>query len=134
MTTIRAVAVGVGHYLPERVVTNAEFQETLDTSDEWIQSRSGIQRRHFAADGEMTSDLAVHAANAALQDAGLNGSDIDAIVLATSTPDQTFPSTATKVQHRIGMNGGFAFDIQAVPYKAIIYAKESYDLNIFLAV
>jgi 3-oxoacyl-[acyl-carrier-protein] synthase-3 len=111
---IRAVAVGVGHYLPERVVPNEEFQNWIETSDEWIKSRSGIERRHFAADGELTSDLAVHAANAALNNAGLAGSDIDAIVLATSTPDQTFPSTATKVQHRIGMNGGFAFDIQAV--------------------
>ena len=114
MSMIRAVAVGVGHYLPERVVPNEEFQNWIETSDEWIKSRSGIERRHFAADGELTSDLAVHAANAALNNAGLAGSDIDAIVLATSTPDQTFPSTATKVQHRIGMNGGFAFDIQAV--------------------
>lgn len=114
MTTIRSVAIGIGHYLPERVVPNEEFATKLDTSDEWIQSRSGIQRRHFAAEGEVTSDLAVQAANAALADAGLTGADIDAIVLATSTPDQTFPSTATKVQHRIGMTGGFAFDIQAV--------------------
>lgn len=114
MTTIRSVAIGIGHYLPERVVPNEEFAAKLDTSDEWIQSRSGIQRRHFAAEGEVTSDLAVNAANAALADAGLTGVDIDAIVLATSTPDQTFPSTATKVQHRIGMTGGFAFDIQAV--------------------
>ena len=114
MSMIRAVAVGVGHYLPERVVPNEEFQNWIETSDEWIKSRSGIERRPFAADGELTSDLAVHAANAALNNAGLAGSDIDAIVLATSTPDQTFPSTATKVQHRIGMNGGFAFDIQAV--------------------
>lgn len=114
MTMIRAVAVGVGHYLPERVVPNAEFQNWIDTSDEWIKSRSGIERRHFAAEGELTSDLAVHAANAALENANLDATDIDAIVLATSTPDQTFPSTATKVQHRIGMKGGFAFDIQAV--------------------
>ena len=114
MSMIRAVAVGVGHYLPQRVVPNTDFQEWVDTSDEWIKSRSGIERRHFAADGELTSDLAVHAANAALDNAGLTGADIDAIVLATSTPDQTFPSTATKVQHRIGMTGGFAFDIQAV--------------------
>ncbi len=111
---IRAVAVGVGHYLPQRVVPNAEFQEWMETTDEWIKSRSGIERRHFAAEGELTSDLAVHAAEAALASANLSGNDIDAIVLATSTPDQTFPSTATKVQHRIGMKGGFAFDIQAV--------------------
>ena len=114
MSMIRAVAVSVGHYLPQRVVSNEEFQSKIDTSDEWIRSRSGIERRHFAADGELTSDLAVHAAKAALEQAGLVGSDIDAIILATSTPDQTFPSTATKVQHQIGMKNGFAFDIQAV--------------------
>ena len=114
MSMIRAVAVGVGHYLPQRVVANKEFQNKIETSDEWIKSRSGIERRHFAANGELTSDLAVHAAKAALNNAGLSGADIDAIVLATSTPDQTFPSTATKVQHQIGMTSGFAYDIQAV--------------------
>ncbi len=110
----RAVAVGVGHYLPERVVPNSEFEKWLDTSDEWIRSRSGIERRHFAAEDELTSDLAIKAANAALADAALGADDIDAIIVATSTPDQTFPSTATKVQAAIGMTGGFAFDIQAV--------------------
>jgi 3-oxoacyl-[acyl-carrier-protein] synthase-3 len=114
MTKIRAVPIGVGHYLPERVVENAEFESWVDTSDEWIRSRSGIERRHFAAEGELTSDLAIAAAHNALADAGLTGADIDAIVLATSTPDQTFPSTATKVQHAIGMTQGFAFDVQAV--------------------
>lgn len=110
----RSVVIGAGSYLPERVVENAEFAEWLDTSDEWIRSRSGIERRHFAADDELTSDLAIHAARAALEDAGIEAGEVDAIVLATSTPDQTFPSTATKVQHAIGMRGGFAFDIQAV--------------------
>jgi 3-oxoacyl-[acyl-carrier-protein] synthase III len=114
MTTIRAVVKGVGHYLPERVVPNKEFEETLDTTDEWIRSRSGIERRHFAADGQLTSDLAINAANAALKDAGMTPDMINAIVLATSTPDQTFPSTATKVQAAIGMTRGFAFDVQAV--------------------
>lgn len=114
MSVIRAVAVGCGHYLPKRVVENAEFEESLDTSDEWIRARTGIERRHFAADGELTSDLAYEAATAALKDAGLEASDLDAIVLATATPDQTFPSTATKLQHKLQMNGGFAFDIQAV--------------------
>lgn len=114
MTQIRAVAIGAGHYLPKRVVPNAEFMDWLDTSDEWIRSRSGIERRHFAAEGELTSDLAVAAARAALAHAGLEASDIDAIVLATSTPDQTFPSTATKVQARLGMTSGYAFDVQAV--------------------
>lgn len=112
--TRRAVVKGVGHYLPERVVPNSEFVESLDTTDEWIKSRSGIERRHFAAPGETTSQLATHAANAALDMAGMAGSDIDAIVLATSTPDMTFPSAATMVQHAIGNTTGYAFDIQAV--------------------
>ncbi len=114
MSVIRAVAVGYGHYLPKRVVENAEFEESLDTSDEWIRARTGIERRHFAADGELTSDLAFEASKAALENAGLEASDLDAIVLATATPDQTFPSTATKLQHALKMKGGFAFDIQAV--------------------
>ena len=111
---IRAQIKGVGHYLPENVVPNAHFEKTLDTSSEWIVSRSGIERRHFAAEGETTSHLASHAARAALADAGLDASDIDAIIVATSTADLTFPSVATMVQHQIGMNGGFAFDVQAV--------------------
>ena len=114
MTTIRAVARGCGHYLPARVVENDEFARTLDTSDEWIRTRTGIERRHFAAEGESTSDLAIAAARAALADAGMEGAEIDAIVLATATPDNTFPSTAVRVQTAIGMKGGFAFDIQAV--------------------
>jgi len=114
MSVTRAVAIGCGHYLPERVVENAEFEKTLDTSDEWIRARTGIERRHFAAEGELTSDLAINAARNALASAGIEASDLDAIVLATATPDQTFPSTATKLQHALGMNGGFAFDIQAV--------------------
>ena len=112
--TRRAVITGVGHYLPERVVENAEFEATLDTSDEWIRSRSGIERRHFAAEGETTSALATHAAKAALADAGCEADDIDAIVLATSTADFTFPSAATMVQAALGMTKGFAFDVQAV--------------------
>ncbi len=114
MSVTRAVAKGCGHYLPERVVENDEFSKTLETSDEWIRSRTGIERRHFAAEGEVTSDLAIKAAQDALANAGMQASEIDAIVLATSTPDETFPSTATKVQNAIGMGGGFAFDIQAV--------------------
>lgn len=110
----RAVVTGVGHYLPERVVPNSEFEATLETTDEWIKSRSGIERRHFAAEGESTSDLATHAARAALADAGLDANDIDAIVLATSTADLTFPSAATMVQAALGMTNGFAFDVQAV--------------------
>jgi len=112
--TIRAVVKGVGHYLPERVVLNSEFEATLDTTDEWIRSRSGIERRHFAAEGQTTSDLAVNAATAALASAGLVPNDIDAIIVATSTPDLTFPSVATMVQGKLGMTRGFAFDVQAV--------------------
>jgi len=114
MSTPRAVVRGCGHYLPARVVPNAEFEARLDTTDEWIRTRTGIERRHFAAEGETTSDLAIAAARAALADGQLTGADIDAIVLATATPDQTFPATAVKVQRAIGMTGGFAFDIQAV--------------------
>ncbi|WP_353472038.1 ketoacyl-ACP synthase III [Salipiger sp. H15] len=112
--SIRAKVAGIGHYLPQRVVPNAEFEKTLDTSDEWIRSRSGIERRHFAAEGETTSMLAASAAEAALKDAGLAASDLDALIVATSTPDLTFPSAATMVQARIGMSAGFAFDVQAV--------------------
>ena len=110
----RAQIKGVGHYLPEKVVPNAHFEKTLETSNDWIISRSGIERRHFAAEDETTSHLASHAARAALKDAGLEASDLDALIVATSTPDLTFPSVATMVQHQIGMTGGFAFDIQAV--------------------
>ncbi len=112
--TIRAVVKGVGHYLPERVVPNSEFEATIDTSDEWIRSRSGIERRHFAAEGQTTSELGARAARAALADAGLVADDIDAILVATSTADLTFPSAATMIQAELGMTRGFAFDLQAV--------------------
>lgn len=112
--TRRAVVRGVGHYLPERIVQNSEFEKTLETTDAWIKSRSGIERRHFAAPEQGTSDLAAEAAKNALKMAGLGPNDIDAIVVATSTPDNTFPSAATMVQHKIGNTKGFAFDIQAV--------------------
>ncbi|QOL80315.1 beta-ketoacyl-ACP synthase III [Pseudooceanicola spongiae] len=112
--TLRSVATGVGHYLPERVVPNSEFEKSLDTSDEWIRTRSGIERRHFAAEGETTSQMATIAARNALDMAGLNPDDIDAIVVATSTPDLTFPSVATMVQNGLGMTRGFAYDVQAV--------------------
>ena len=112
--TIRAAVRGVGHYLPDRIVPNSEFEKTIETSDEWIRSRSGIERRHFAAEGQTTSDLATRAARAALDDAGLQADDIDAIIVATSTADLTFPSCATMVQAALGMTRGFAFDVQAV--------------------
>lgn len=111
---LRAVVTGVGHYLPERVVPNKEFEATLDTTDEWIRSRSGIERRHFAAEDETTSQMATTAARAAMADAGCTVADIDAIILATSTADLTFPSAATMVQSELGMTHGFAFDVQAV--------------------
>ena len=112
--TTRAVVRGVGHYLPERVVPNAWFEDQIDTSDEWIRSRSGIERRHFAADGETTSQMAAKAAGNALAMAGLAADDVDAIIVATSTADLTFPSAATMVQAELGMTRGFAFDVQAV--------------------
>lgn len=110
----RAVVTGFGHYLPERVVPNSEFEKTINTTNEWIISRSGIERRHFAAEGETTSQMAVHAAKAALQDAGCDIKDIDAIIVATSTADLTFPSAATMVQDGLEMTQGFAYDVQAV--------------------
>lgn len=110
----RAVVIGVGHYLPARVVPNSHFAETLDTSHEWIVERSGIERRHFAAEGETTSQLAAHAARAALAQGGIAADSLDAILVATSTPDLTFPSVATMVQAQIGATRAFGFDVQAV--------------------
>ncbi|MCB2128320.1 MAG: ketoacyl-ACP synthase III [Rhodobacteraceae bacterium] len=112
--TIRAVVRGVGHYLPERVVPNSEFEQRIDTTDEWIRARTGIEQRHFAAEGETTSDLGARAAAAALADAGMEPDALDALILATSTADLTFPSAATMIQSKIGMKSGFAFDVQAV--------------------
>ncbi|WP_426442745.1 beta-ketoacyl-ACP synthase III [Bradyrhizobium genosp. P] len=114
MTTIRSVVLGCGSYLPERVLTNAELAARIDTSDEWIVQRTGIHQRHIAADDEFTSHLAIKAAQAALADAQIDAQTIDLIVLATSTPDNTFPATAVAVQHALGINHGVAFDLQAV--------------------
>jgi 3-oxoacyl-[acyl-carrier-protein] synthase-3 len=111
---IRSVVQGCGSYLPERVVTNEELSKTVETTDEWIQQRTGIRQRHLAAEGEFTSHLAIKASQRALDHAGLKASDLDLIVLATATPDQTFPATATKVQAELGMTRGAAFDVQAV--------------------
>lgn len=110
----RSVIRGTGHYLPERIVENSWFEDKLDTTDDWIRSRTGIERRHFAAEGQTTSDLAIRAAKAALDRGGMAAEDIDGIVLATSTPDFTFPAVATMVQAGLGMKRGFAFDVQAV--------------------
>ncbi|MGY2906185.1 beta-ketoacyl-ACP synthase III [Bradyrhizobium sp. URHC0002] len=114
MTAIRSVVLGCGSYLPERILTNAELATRLDTSDEWIVQRTGIRERHVAAEGEFTSHLAIKAARAALHHARLDAQAIDLIVLATSTPDNTFPATAVAVQEGLGINHGAAFDLQAV--------------------
>jgi 3-oxoacyl-[acyl-carrier-protein] synthase-3 len=112
--SLRARVLGCGSYLPSRIVTNDVLAERVDTSDAWIVQRTGIRQRHVAAEGEYTSDLAEAAARAALARAGVKPTELDLIVLATATPDNTFPATATKVQARLGMTGGFAFDLQAV--------------------
>ncbi|GAA4643350.1 ketoacyl-ACP synthase III [Pontixanthobacter gangjinensis] len=111
---IRSVICGSGSALPGRAVTNAELAQRVDTSDEWIVERTGIKQRYIAAEGETTSTLATLAAQRALEAAGIDAKDIDLIILATATPDQTFPATATKVQHALGCNGGIAFDVAAV--------------------
>ncbi len=118
---IRSIVEACGAYLPERVMTNEELSRKVDTSDEWIVQRTGIHSRHIAADGEFTSHLAIKAADQALSRAGMKAADLDLIVLATATPDQTFPATATKVQATLGMNRGAAFDVQAV-CSGFIYA------------
>jgi 3-oxoacyl-[acyl-carrier-protein] synthase-3 len=114
VTAIRSVVLGCGSYLPERILTNAELASKVDTSDEWIVQRTGIKQRHIAADGEFTSHLAIKAAQAALANAGVDAQSIDLIVLATSTPDNTFPATAVAVQNALGITHGAAFDLQAV--------------------
>jgi 3-oxoacyl-[acyl-carrier-protein] synthase-3 len=111
---LRSVVRGVGSYLPERLMTNADLIKFVDTSDEWIVQRTGIRQRHIAADGETTSMLATRAAQAALENAGCPAVDVDLIIVATSTPDYTFPATATQVQAALGMTAGAAFDLQAV--------------------
>ena len=114
MNIRRSFLVGCGAYLPQRIVDNEELAKLVDTSNDWIVKRTGIMQRHIAAEGELTSDLAIKAAQRALEKANLSGGDIDLIVVATTTPDDTFPSTATKVQAALGANKGAAFDIQAV--------------------
>ncbi|MBM3558181.1 MAG: beta-ketoacyl-ACP synthase 3, partial [Alphaproteobacteria bacterium] len=121
MKPIKSVITGCSAYLPERVMTNAELARMVDTSDEWIVERTGIRQRHIAAEGELTSDLATKAASAALARAGCKVEDIDLIVLATTTPDETFPATATRVQNNLGLRRGAAFDVQAV-CSGFIYA------------
>lgn len=123
MSEQTVLMTSVGAYLPANVVTNEDLSAYVDTSDEWIQRRTGITQRHFVADGETTADLASHAANQALANATMTPQDIDLIIVATTTPDNTFPSTATKVQHQIGASGAIAFDVQAV-CAGFIYAVD----------
>jgi 3-oxoacyl-[acyl-carrier-protein] synthase-3 len=111
---LRSVITGCGAYLPERVLSNHDLAAMVDTTDQWIVERTGIRQRHIAADGEKTSDLAIAAARRALDDAGIGAQDLDLIVLATATPDETFPATATAVQASLGVKRGAAFDVQAV--------------------
>jgi 3-oxoacyl-[acyl-carrier-protein] synthase-3 len=123
---IRSIITGCGSYLPERVMKNSDFEGVVETSDEWIQQRTGIRERRIAAEGETTADLGEHAARAALLHAGLTIADIDMIILATSTPNNTFPATAVEIQHRLGMSHGFAFDTQAV-CSGFVYALTTAD-------
>ncbi|GAA6156825.1 beta-ketoacyl-ACP synthase III [Pyruvatibacter sp. HU-CL02332] len=123
---IRSIVKGVGAYLPERIITNAEMATLVDTSDDWITARTGIHQRHIAADGELTSDLAIAASKDALANAGVHADDLDLIILATATPDDTFPATATVVQAALGMERGFAFDMQAV-CSGFVYAVATAD-------
>lgn len=129
MTIIRSVALGCGRYLPEKTLTNAELAKMVDTSDEWIVQRSGIRERHIAAVGETTSDLGTKAALNALAHAGVEASSIDLIILATSTPDHTFPASAVQIQHNLGIRHGAAFDLQAV-CSGFIFALTTADMYI----
>jgi 3-oxoacyl-[acyl-carrier-protein] synthase-3 len=123
---LRSIVLGCGSYLPARIVSNDELARTVETTDEWIVQRTGIRERHIAAPGELTSDLALHAARAALANAHVEEKSIDLIVLATSTPDQTFPATAVSVQSGLGITHGAAFDLQAV-CSGFVYALQVTD-------
>lgn len=112
--TIQSVIIGTGSYLPEKILTNADLEKMVDTTDAWITQRSGIKERHIAAEGETTGDMAIAAARAALEFGNLKPADIDGVIVATTTPDRTFPSVAVKVQGELGLNPGLAFDVQAV--------------------
>ncbi|MGQ3212983.1 beta-ketoacyl-ACP synthase III [Shinella sp.] len=126
---IRSVVRGFGTALPKRVLTNAELESMVDTSDEWIVQRTGIRQRYIAGEGETTASLGEAAARAALDNAGLTAADIDLIIVATSTPDNTFPATAVNIQNRLGMHHGFAFDVQAV-CSGFVYAVTTADAYI----
>ncbi|MGL3608869.1 beta-ketoacyl-ACP synthase III [Rhizobium sp. G187] len=126
---IRSVVCGFGAALPKRVVTNKDLESMVETSDEWIVQRTGIRQRHIAGEGETTASLGAEAAQQALDRAGLTAGDIDLIICATSTPDNTFPATAVNIQNRLGMHHGFAFDVQAV-CSGFVYAMATADLYI----
>ena len=126
MSLLRSVVLGCGSYLPARILSNDELAKSVETTDEWIVQRTGIRERHIAAPGELTSDLALHAARAALANARVGADSIDLIVLATSTPDQTFPATAVSVQAGLGITRGAAFDLQAV-CSGFVYALSVVD-------
>ena len=123
---LRSIVIGCGAYLPENVVTNQELAARVDTTDEWITERTGIKQRHIAAEGELTSHLGTKAAQRALAAAGIDASEVDLIICATSTPDETFPATATRIQAQLGINDAIAFDIQAV-CSGFIYALATAD-------
>lgn len=129
MSIIRSVAIGCGRYLPEKILTNQDLAKKVDTSDEWIVQRTGIRQRHIAAEGETTSDLGTKAAQNALNNAGIDASTIDLIILATSTPDYTFPASAVQIQKNLGMTTGSAFDMQAV-CSGFVFAMTTADMYI----
>ncbi|MET1414985.1 beta-ketoacyl-ACP synthase III [Roseibium sp. HPY-6] len=129
MSVIRSIVTGCGSFLPEKVLTNSDLAKMVDTSDEWIVQRTGIEQRHIASEGQVTSDLALEAAQRALQNAGRDATDIDTIILATATPDNTFPATAVTVQASLGITHGFAFDVQAV-CSGFVYALTTADAYI----
>jgi len=129
VSVIRSIVTGCGSFLPEKVLTNSDLAKMVDTSDEWIVQRTGIEQRHIAREGQVTSDLALEAAQAALSDAGREASDIDTIILATATPDNTFPATSVTVQAGLGITHGCAFDVQAV-CSGFVYAMTTADAYI----
>ncbi|MBN9022047.1 MAG: 3-oxoacyl-ACP synthase, partial [Rhizobiales bacterium] len=129
MSTTRSVILGAGGYLPEKILSNEDLSKIVETSDEWIRQRTGIRERRVAADGEFTSDLGFEAAKAALASAGLTPADIDMIVLATATPDHTFPASAVAVQKKLGMTHGVAYDVAAV-CSGFLFALTSADAMI----
>jgi len=129
VSVVRSTVTGCGSYLPDNVLTNDDLARQVDTSDEWIVQRTGIKQRHIAAEGQVTSDLALEAALRALENAGRKAEDIDTIILATATPDNTFPATSVTVQAKLGINHGFAFDVQAV-CSGFVYAMTTADAYI----